>query len=176
MNVRNHAVRLLFAMVVLLPMVMAAQDVTPPGLKAAYIHKFIQFTNWPDPVLPAGTPITICVVGDTAVRGEVERMVKSLSVAGHPLSVTYGTPDKLPKPCHVMYVSAVSRAQLAATATAYRGQPVLTMSDMEGFHAAGGIAELFYQDASLVFSIRLDEVKRSGIELSSRLLLLQRKR
>jgi hypothetical protein len=176
MNVRNHAVRLLFAIVLLLPVVTAAQDVTGPGLKALYIHKFIQFTTWPAAALPAGVPITICVVGDAALRSELERTVKNVAVAGHPLSVTYGTPDRLPKSCHVMYVSAVSRAQLAATAAVYRGQPVLTMSDMEGFHAAGGIAELFYQDAALVFSIRLDEVKRSGIELSSRLLLLQRKR
>jgi hypothetical protein len=175
---RRQLARLLSAAIAasLCSIATSAQDVTGPSLKAAYIYRFVLFTDWPASVLPSGAPITICVVGDNALKVALERTVKDVSVAGRAVAVTFGSPDRLPRPCHVMYVSAVSRAQTAAALTPYQGQPVLTMSDVEGFNGLGGIAELFYEDGALRFSIRLDEVKRSGIELSSRLLSLSRKR
>ena len=55
-----------------------------------------------------------------------------------------------------------------------RKQPVLTVSDGNGFAAAGGIIELYVDKGRMRFAINLDAVEQSGLNLSSRLLGLAR--
>ena len=154
--------------------VISAQDVSGPNLKAAYIYRFALFTQWPSEAFTPAGPLTMCVVGDTAVRDALERTVKGVTVESRPVVVAFGSPDKLPPRCHALYVSAVSPAQAARLVAGLREVPVLTISDLEGFNGMGGIAELFYEAGQLRFSIRSDAVTQSHLHLSSRLLSLAR--
>lgn len=176
MSVRRYAAAALCALLapVLLPVVTSAQDVSGPNLKAAYIYRFVLFTQWPVDALPQAGPLTMCVVGDTAVRDALERTVKGISVENRPVVVAFGQPDKLPARCDTLYVSAVSAAQAARLVAGMREEPVLTISDLEGFNGMGGIAEFFYEAGQLRFSIRADAVTQSHLHLSSRLLSLAR--
>ena len=45
----------------------AAQNVTEPSLKAAFIYNFAKFTAWPADALPPTGSFTACVLGDTSV-------------------------------------------------------------------------------------------------------------
>lgn len=176
MFVRQYAVAALCAALgsVLLPAAAAAQDVSEPSLKAAYIYQFALFTQWPAEAFASGGPLTMCVIGDTAVRDALERTVKGVSVENRGVVVSFGTPDKPPPRCHALYISAVSPAQAARLVAPLREAPVLTISDLEGFNGMGGIAQLFYQAGQLRFSIRTDAVTQSHLHLSSRLLSLAR--
>lgn len=179
MSARQHAVAAFCAAlaIVLPPVVTSAQDVSGPNLTAAYIHQFAQFTEWPTDALSQAGPLTMCVVGDTAVRDALERTVRGVTVGKRAVVVAFGQPDKPLPQCHALYVSAVSPAQAARLVSGLREVPVLTISDIEGFNGMGGIAELFYQGAGqLRFSIALDSVTRSRLQLSSRLLQLARPR
>ena len=151
-----------------------AQDVSEPNLKAAYIYRFALFTEWPADALPQTGPLTMCVVGDTAVRDALERTVKGATVASRMVVVAFGQPDKPLPQCHTLYVSGVSRAQAARLVAGLREVPVLTISDLEGFNRMGGIAEFFYEAGQLRFSLRPDAVTQSHLQLSSRLVLLAR--
>ena len=62
--------------------------------------------------------------------------------------------------------------QTAPVVAPLRDAPVLTISDIEGFHDAGGMAQLFFERGQLRFSIRLDPVKRARLQLSSKLIIL----
>jgi hypothetical protein len=159
----------------LLTTVTIAQDVSGPNLKAAFIYRFALFTEWPSETLPPAAPLTMCVVGDTAVRDALERTVRGLAVNGHAAVVTFGQPNQPLPRCHILYVSDVPSAQAARVVAGLRGLPVLTISDLEGFNDMGGIAELFYEAGPLRFSIRLDAVP-AGLQLSSKLLQLARPR
>ena len=179
MSVRQRVVAALGAVlaVVLLPIATLAQDVSGPNLKAAYIYRFALFAEWPSAALPPGSPLRMCVVGDTAVRDALERTVKGVTVNDRSVLVAFGQPDKPPPLCHILYVSEVSSAQATRLVAGLRGVPVLTISDREGFNKMGGIAEFFYESAgSLRFSIDLDAVAQSRLQLSSRLLQLSRPR
>jgi hypothetical protein len=154
-----------------------AQDVAGANLRAEYIYRFADFTQWPAPTLPQGSSLTMCVVGDTAVRDALERNARGgVTVADRRVVVAYGTPDKPPASCHLLWVSAISPAQTARVVSGFRDLPVLTMSDLEGFNRMGGIAEFFYDNALLRFSIDLEALKKSPLQLSSRVLLLSRPR
>jgi hypothetical protein len=176
MSGRQHTVAALCAAlaVVSLTIVTSAQDVSGPNLKAAYIYRFALFTEWPIGALPQAGPLTMCVVGDTAVRDALERAVRGVTVAGRTVVVAFGQPNTPPAQCHMLYVSAVSSAQAARVVGALREVPVLTISDLEGFNRMGGIAEFFYEAGQLRFAIEPEAVERSRLRLSSRLLQLSR--
>lgn len=148
----------------------SAQDVSGPNLKAAYIYNFALFTTWPEAVLPPERPITMCVVGDTVMRDALTRAVDGRTVDKRPITVVYGSADRPPASCHMLYMSSISTAQTARLLAGLGKAPVLTMSDLEGFNKMGGIAEFFYEAGNLRFSIRTDVVKDANLQLSSRLL------
>jgi hypothetical protein len=173
MSVKRHVAAALCA--VLVPLWLSvdasAQDVSSTNLKAAYILKFVPFVEWPTEVLAPGGAVTLCVVGDSAMRDALERTIKGATTATRTFVVTFGPPGNPPAPCHILYVSAVSSAQAARVIEGVRGRPVLTISDLEGFNRMHGIIEFYYDEASqLRFSFKLSAIKEAGILISSRLL------
>jgi hypothetical protein len=178
MSARQHIVAALgAALVVSLTVPTSAQDVASANLKAEYIQRFLEFTQWPAAAAPPAGTLTVCVVGDVATRDALQRIFRDVRVDGRPVAVAFGRPDKPPAPCHALWVSTVSSDQAARLVGALGAEPVLTMSDIEGFNGRGGIAEFFYDNAQkLRFSIDLEALKKSRLQLSSRLLSLSRPR
>ena len=162
-------VAIVFAL--LMPLVAFAQDVTEPVLKAAFIYNFIRFTEWPEP-FPASDPFVICVLGDSAVGEALERVVKGRQFAGHSLTVSSVVISQAKEPCRVVYVSGVTASQGAQLLAGLERSPVLTIGDVVGFNKVGGMAEFFFERGRLRFNISLEAAKRSGLQMSSRLLVL----
>ena len=147
-----------------------AQDVTEPSLKAAFIYNFAKFTEWPQDA-PAAT-FTACVLGDTAIRDALERIVKGRQLLDRPITVADVRADGKLQSCQLLYVAGVTPAQLAAILATVRGAPVLTISDIDDFARQGGIAQMFVENAKMRFDLNLEIARRSRLRLSSKLLVL----
>jgi hypothetical protein len=167
-----HIARATIAILLLMRALASAQDVTEPALKASFIYNFAKFTEWPADVVPAAEPFVMCVVGDAAVGDALEQAVKGRVVAGHSMAVSIVAPAGPHRVCHVLYVSGVTAGQAAQLVARLRDVPVLTISDLEGFTELGGIAQFFFEDGRLRFSVRLESAKRAGLQISSRLVAL----
>ena len=87
------------------------QDVTELSLKAAFIHNFLKFTEWPRDVLPPAAPLTACVLGDAAFGDALERYVKGHPVDGHEIVVSKLAADAKPRLCHLLFVSGITARQ-----------------------------------------------------------------
>jgi hypothetical protein len=148
-----------------------AQEATEGVLKGAFIYNFAKFTEWPEDVLRSNEPLIACVVGDDAVADALARNIKDRLIAGHPVMVATRTADAL-QGCHVLYVSSGSARAVAQAVASVATSPVLTISDVDEFARAGGIAQLFVEGGKMRFRVNLGSVKRSGLQLSSRLLSL----
>jgi len=147
-----------------------AQEVTAPALKALYIYNFVKFTEWPV-ALPASEPFVLCVIGDAAVGEALEQAVKGRDVLGRPLVAL--TAASAPKgTCRVLYVSGATVAEAARAIAGLQHSPVLTISDIPGFCDTGGMAQFFFDRGRLSFTIKAEAVKRSGLKMSSQLLIL----
>ncbi len=157
---------------VLVRALVSAQDVTEPALKAAFIYNFAAFTEWPANVVPPAGPLVMCVVGDAAVGGALERTVKGRDLAGRPVAVSSVPGGSPPQSCHVLYVSGATAAAVAALVTGLRDAPVLTISDLEGFTELGGIAQFFFEHGRLRFIIRVESARHARLQISSKLLAL----
>ncbi len=155
----------------LMPPATFAQDVTEPALKAAFIYNFVRFTEWPEP-RPPSDPFLICVVGDVAVADALEQVVKGRDFEGHRIVVSRLAVSGSPANCRVLYLSGLTTTQGAQLLGRLQGPAVLTISDMARFTEAGGMAEFFFERGQLRFNIGLPAVKRSRLQMSSRLLAL----
>jgi len=167
-----------FAAVLLLVAMRAAasaQDVTEPALKAAYIYNFALFTQWPADLVPAGAPLVMCVVGDADVRSELLRVVGQRQLGGRVVAVAEPTPGPQ-RGCHLLYVSGRSSNEAGRLIAGLRDAPVLTISDLQGFTAQGGVAEFFFDQGRLRFSVQLEAARRARLQISSRLLTLAKQR
>jgi len=169
------AVRAAIAILLLTAMRAAAQDVTEPVLKAAFLYNFAKFTEWPVDVMPAGGPFLFCVLGDEAIAEALGRAVKGRTLAGHIMEVSQSGSDGPPRRgCHILYLSGVTASRAATLVTGLRDAPVLTISDVEGFTQLGGIAQFFFDHGQLRFNVDAESARRARLQISSRLLGLAR--
>jgi hypothetical protein len=159
------------ALLLPLRLVGAAQDVTEPALKAAYIYNFARFTEWPDDPR-ASQPLSMCVLGDAAVGDALERVVKGRQLAGREMVVSRVAAPGPKLACHVLYVSGIMAVDVGLVVAAVQDAPVLTIGDAVDFTRAGGIAQFFFERGQLHFNISRRAVKRARLQINSRLLAL----
>ncbi len=156
--------------ILLLVVVSPGQDVTEPALKAAFIYNLAKFTYWPEETSPRA--FSMCVLGDSAVGEALDRSVKGRILEGKTISVTRLPPNGPVQGCRLLYLSGVTKEQSAQILTGLRDMPVLTISDLEGFTELGGIVQFFFERGQLRFIIGMESSKRSGLQLSAKLLAL----
>lgn len=166
--------RATIAALVLMPGAVAAQEVTEPALKAAFIYNFAKFTVWPADAVKGSEPFVMCVLGDPAVGGALERGVKGRVLQGHGMAVSQAGLPGSQRVCHVLYVSGQTAEEAAQLIAGLRDAPVLTISDAEEFTERGGIAQLFFDRGQLRFNVHVASARRARLQISSRLLALAR--
>jgi hypothetical protein len=148
------------------------QDVTESSLKAAFIHNFAKFTQWPREVLPPAAPLLACVLGDTTFSDVLGSYVKGHPIDGHEIIVSHVASQEAARSCHILYVSGVTSKWAAKVVADLNGAPVLTLSDMDQFAQAGGMAQLYVEDGRIRFKVNIDSTQSSRLQFSSKLLAL----
>ena len=149
----------------------AAQGVTAPELKAAFLINFAKFAEWPPEVVSLSSSLVLCVAGDGAVADALEKTVRGHAIDGHPVVVARGKIGSLPT-CHVMYVAGLDTKETVRLLDSVKGLAVFTVSDREQFAQLGGVAYFFAENGKMRFAINQDAAQRAHLTLSSKLLSL----
>jgi hypothetical protein len=124
-----------------------------------------------------GAPLVLCVLGDPAIGGALERAVEERTLAGRSIGVSQTAPDgRSLAGCHIAYVAGVTASEAAKVVAGLRDTPVLTISEVEGFTKMGGIAQFFFENGQLRFDVQLASARRARLQISSKLLSLARTR
>jgi uncharacterized protein DUF4154 len=145
---------------------------TADQVKAAYLHKFAGFVAWPPKVFaePA-TPFVVGVVGADSVYSELARLVAGRTVQGRRVEVLHLARGDLAADVHVVFVGKELGAEAAADiVAAYRGRPVLTVTDLPRAADAGAALNFIESDARVRFDATPAVAEQGGLRLSSRLL------
>jgi hypothetical protein len=74
--------------------------------------------------------------------------------------------------CHAVWIAPAGDAQVRAVLARTSGKPILTLGDTDGFAERGVLINLRRESARIGFEVNLEEAKKSGLKLSSRLLAL----
>lgn len=151
------------------PALGAAQSARPEALKAEVAYRVLMFVNWPPEREAATRSLQLCTQGDGPVASALQ------TLAGRPIRqftldvrrLERGDP---PGGCHLLYLPAPQPALRAALADA----PVLVLSDGAGMLDQGAMINLQVEDGRIVFDVELDQARRAGLVISTKLLRLAR--
>ena len=149
------------------PSIVAAQHV-----QAAFLYNFVKFAEWPPEAVAPNDPLTLCVLGEEAVRSELEQSVKGHKIAEHSLNVIRSTVDGALRSCHLLYVTGLDRRRLSELIARLKDAPVFTVSDFDSFASLGGVAQLFLESGKMRFAINPASALRARLRISSKLLIL----
>ena len=159
----------------LIPMSMASgprAEVPEAELAAAYLYNFSKFVTWPsDSFADANAPLVLCVYGRPAPEDALDTL-NGKSAQGRPVRVERRARGDALRGCHVVSVSLSEQPYLTPLLNALAGQKTLTVSDLPGFVASGGMIGFVRIDNRLRFEINTISADAAGLTISSQLLKL----
>jgi hypothetical protein len=148
-------------------------DETELKLKAAFVLKFALYVEWPASAFASPTnAIVFGVLGRDPFGKSFDVTMQGQTVDKHPVVVKRGRTLAELGDCHVIFVSASERDRLRSQLPRLQDKPVLTISDVEGFTASGGMIELKRKPGAIRFDINRHAAEAASLKISSRLLKL----
>lgn len=152
----------------------AAAGAAPPAdeaaLKAAFVYRFAQFTQWPPPPLK---DFTYCLAGSS----DLGEALRSLATRQHEVSqvrVMTLTQVGQAAGCQLLVLSLLDRQEMLRWQQALADAPVLIVADSPEALRSGAVIALAQEPNGLTFRINNTEAKRRGLTLSSQVLKLAR--
>ncbi len=145
-----------------------ADNVIEYQIKAAFIYNFIAFTQWPD---STGSVINLCVHGEDFFGNEIDKLQNKPVDKRHIKVMRIDNPEKLAD-CQVIFFSKSVSSNLANIMSNLSDQPILTLADNPNAISQRIIINMSLINEKIVFEINLAIARKSGLDISSKLLQL----
>lgn len=149
-------------------------QVSEVDVKAAFLFNFTRFVEWPEAAAQPSAPFRLCVVADPATTAVIQKTMQGEMVNGRASQTTVPTKPEDARACQILFVGRSENGRVAPLLAAVRDRPVLTVSDTARFTSRGGMIEFVREDDRVRFDVNLGAAKRSGLQISSRLLRVAR--
>jgi hypothetical protein len=142
-------------------------------VKAAFLYNFAQFIEWPSTALTnADTPFCIGVLGDDPFGTALEETVQGETINGHKIIVEKAHRVKDLKNCQMIFICKSEKGQLREIMSELDSSAVLTVSEIDGFAASGGVINFYLDGSKVRFEINPATAQHDGLKVSSQLLSL----
>lgn len=136
-------------------------------VKAAFIYNFLVFTQWPE----SEQTIHLCHYGEDYFGNELDKL-QNKSVHRRAIKVVrIREPDQLTQ-CQAVFFSRSTGGNLTNILDGLEDAPILTLADSPNAISKGVIINMNLVDGKIVFEINLGIARKSGLDLSSKLLQL----
>ena len=174
----RHRRLLLAAAAGLLAPRLRADALPPPSrdtlVKAAFLHKFASFVEWPAGAFPKpDAPLRIGILGDDLVWRDLSDLARDRDRDGRPVVVTRLAAGDPLLGFHILYLKASSPARIADLIA---GVPegTLTVADSDGAHPRGSVLSFFLDDGRVRFGVSLEAAAHQKLRLSPKLVAIAR--
>lgn len=139
-------------------------------VKAAFLHKFASFVEWPDGTFPkADSPLRIGILGDELIWRDLSELARDRDRDGRPVAVMRVHAGDAFANFHILYLKTSSPARLAdLLATVPPG--VLTISDSDNTHPRGSVLSFFTEEGRIRFGVSVEAAARQRLRLNPRLI------
>jgi hypothetical protein len=159
----------------LLSAVAQAATPVPPTeheVKAAFLYNFAKYVEWPE--ASAGDAFVVGILGDDPFGKVLDQTLSGKEIRGQKLAVRrYESTDEA-RHARILFIGASERRDLARVLRELAPFPVLTVGEMDGFAARGGMVGFRLEGDIVRFDINAEEVTRAQLKMSSQLLKLAR--
>ena len=140
-------------------------------IKAAFLYNFSRFVTWPEEPGKNEGKFKLCTFGGDPF-GQLLDALAGKSIHKSSLEINrIGSLDEV-RDCQVVFISTINGGNLEYVMSSLREQPTLTVSDINGFTAHGGIIQFTLVNNKVRFNINLDAANHAGLTISSKLLSL----
>jgi hypothetical protein len=152
--------------------VLDGEDVEYPA-KLAFLFNFAKFIEWPPGSYRSpSAPLIICIAGHDPFSPGTENELRTRTVLSHPIEIrTLRATDTL-SVCSMVFIPVTEKDQADKILERLRGSSTLTVGEIEGFAARGGIINLTVEGRRLHFEINQLAAERAGLKISSKLFSL----
>lgn len=137
-------------------------------LKAAFLLHFTTFIEWPEGELD-NNRLEIGVLGQDPF-GEALQTINGKLSQGRRIVIRRSQNLEDLESCAVIFIARSEQPRLREILADMNGQPVLTVSDIEGFAGRWGVINFTTASNRVGFEINRAAAGRSGLRVSSRLL------
>jgi hypothetical protein len=145
-------------------------------VKAAYIFKFANYIEWPQPFETQASPIVIGVVGSENMATELTRISQGRLINGRPVEVRQLNIKESIGKVHILYVSnKTADPEINQWLASLEGQPILTVADINSEIAANTVIKFILENNRIRFDISLIEAEKNRIRITAPLLTVARK-
>lgn len=144
-------------------------EATEASVKAAYLHKFLPYVEWPAGALgPAGEPLVIGVLGAPAVLAELEAVVAGRPSQGRTVLTRRLEPGDALDAVHMLYLGR--GVTLPAPLLGPAPRPLLVVTDAPGGLPEHAVLNFVTVERRVRFEASLRAAARARLRLSARLL------
>ena len=172
---RGSLLSLLVLLAITAPRSAAAQSPRESQIKAVLLFKLIRFVDWPASAFPeTNSPFVIGIIGKDPFGPALDDAVAGEKLYGRKIIVErYSTPGA-GNPCQILFIADSARPRLKEILDAQKGQPVLTVSEMDGFAGSlGGMVRLYINTENKPrLQINPQLAQSANLHISSKLLQL----
>jgi YfiR/HmsC-like len=134
-------------------------------LKAEYLYRFAQFTEWP---AETGNTLNLCVHGTDPFGAELDALQGKLVERRNIVVMRNVNADALAG-CQIIYV-APAAADVPQVLEQIKGRPVLIVADTPGAARLGVTLNMSVVKGHVSFEANMQAARSARINLSSRLL------
>lgn len=159
---------LLLLLLACLSLTAHAGPVSEHDMKAAYIYRIAQYTEWPDTDQES---FNLCVLGDDNIV-QALRKYEGRNIGNRRVAVAGLTTLVAIRKCQVLYVGGDEVVNLGRIERELGDEPVLTMTDVPQLAKVGVV--LVLENQRLAFEVNFDLCRRLNLRPASNLLRLAR--
>jgi len=141
-------------------------------MKAAFLSKFAQLSNWPKTDLLDQDKFVITVIGDDPIFPILKKIYKTKQVNNYPVQITQTlTVCDIGNP-HILYVTKSMESHLNNILDKISNKPIMTVSDTDGFGQKGILFNFYITNkGTLHFELNTRIMKKSSLKIN--LLLVE---
>jgi hypothetical protein len=142
-------------------------------IKAAFLYHFAQLVDWPSGALgDVNQPLGLCTVGDDPFHGELENSVDGKVINGRFVRIRHSKRIQEARNCQILFFGKGDDRQLTEMLMELGNSPILTVGESDRFAQQGGMIQFTLDDNKVRFNINVAAAQKSGLKISSKLLLL----
>lgn len=151
-----------------------AQSLDEDRLRAAFVLRLAQYTQWPAPAYD-GQTLSLCAAGLQPAGLDAVRALASRPVGGAQLRVrSLSDPRDAARDCQVLLLGYPDAATLRQWINVLGDSPVLVVATSPEAMRAGVCIALINEPQGMAFSVNHGESKKRGLSLAAPVLKLAR--
>jgi hypothetical protein len=142
-------------------------------VKAAFLYNFAKFVEWPAQSFGSPSePISICVLGQNPFGRILDEVVSGKALVGRQFTVRQVSDARQTGRCQIIFVSTPEPKLFRAILADLKASSALTVGDVSGFAAAGGVINFKVEGDRVRFEINVQAARERSLTISSKLLNL----